>query len=71
MQVIDYLVAQLRQCSQFNSAAQVAPAVVLWTDETRQWQSAMPVIKRYLPELLELGDTSRKIEPARRSGSSA
>ncbi len=56
MQVIDYLVAQLRQCSQFNSAAQVAPAVVLWTDETRQWQSAMPVIKRYLPELLELGD---------------
>ncbi len=56
MQVIDYLVQQLRECGQFNSASQVAPAVVLWTDESRQWQSAMPVIKRYLPELLELGN---------------
>lgn len=55
MQVIDYLVNQLRECALYNSQVQVSPAVVIWTDEACQWQSAMPVIKRYLPELLELG----------------
>ncbi|MGL5040919.1 MAG: hypothetical protein ACRC6D_12640 [Aeromonas sp.] len=64
MQVIDYLVTQLRDSARYNSQVQVPPAVVLWTDETRQWQASMPIIKRYLPELLELGE----YRPAERTG---
>lgn len=64
MQVIDYLVNQLRECARYNSQVQVPPAVVLWTDEARQWQAAMPIIKRYLPELLELG----AYQPDQRTG---
>ncbi|MCT8982651.1 BREX-1 system phosphatase PglZ type B [Shewanella algae] len=56
MQVIDKLVEQLRKSAAYNPAVQVAPAAVLWTDEACQWQSAMPLIKEFLPELLELGD---------------
>ncbi|MBO2628127.1 BREX-1 system phosphatase PglZ type B [Shewanella algae] len=56
MQVIDKLVEQLRGSAAFNPAVQEAPAAVLWTDETRQWQSAMPLIKETIPELIELGD---------------
>ena len=64
MQVIDYLVTQLRDSARYNSQVQVSPAVVLWTDETQQWQAAMPIIKRYLPELLELGE----YRPTERTG---
>ena len=63
-QFIDVLAAQLRSAARFNSAVQVAPAAILWTDEERQWQSAMPVIKQAIPELIELGD----YEPATRTG---
>lgn len=55
MQVIEYLVKQLRDSAAYNQASQVAPAAILWTDEAKQWQSAMPVIKQFLPELVELG----------------
>ncbi|NRD74015.1 BREX-1 system phosphatase PglZ type B [Shewanella sp. VB17] len=54
--IIDYLVRQLRDCANFNSAVQVAPAAILWTDIDKQWQSAMPFIKQQLPELIELGE---------------
>lgn len=66
MIVINHLIKQLRQASAFNSATQVAPAVVLWTDSERQWQSAMPYIKEQLPELIELGDyqPEKRIGPA-------
>ncbi len=66
MQIIDYLVKQLRGAAAHNAAVQIAPAVVLWTDETKQWQSAMPVIKQYLPELIELGayNPDERVGPA-------
>lgn len=66
MLVIEYLVKQLHQSAAFNPAVQVAPAAVLWTDEARQWQSAIPLIKEYLPELIELGDykPGERIGPA-------
>lgn len=35
MQIIDYLVKQLRGAAAHNAAVQIAPAVVLWTDETK------------------------------------
>jgi len=56
MQLIDYLASQLRSSANYNSAVQIAPAAILWTDSERQWQPAMPSIKQYLPELVELGE---------------
>ena len=56
MQLIDYLVEQLRNSANYNSAVQIAPAAILWTDIECQWQSAMPPIKQYLLELVELGE---------------
>jgi hypothetical protein len=66
MQLIDYLAAQLRNSANYNSAVQIAPAAILWTDIECQWQSAMPTIKQYLPELVELGEYNpeERIGPA-------
>lgn len=64
MLVVNYLIEQLRNAAAYNKSVQVKPAAVLWTDELCQWQSAMPLIKEYLPELLELGD----YEPSQRTG---
>ncbi|MFT6907413.1 MAG: hypothetical protein ACJAS1_004094 [Oleiphilaceae bacterium] len=66
MQLIDYLAEQLRNSANYNSAVQLAPAAILWTDIECQWQSAMPSIKQYLPELVELGeyDPKNKMGPA-------
>lgn len=64
MQVIERLVEQLRASAGFNPAVQHPPAAILWTDETKQWQSAMPVVKQFLPELVELGSYN----PAERVG---
>ena len=66
MQVIDKLIEQLRGSAKHNPAVQEAPAAVLWTDEACQWQSAMPLIKQYIPELLELGEyqPDERIGPA-------
>jgi hypothetical protein len=66
MQLIDYLINQLRNSANYNSAVQIAPAAILWTDIECQWQSAMSVIKQYLPELVELGEYNpeERIGPA-------
>ncbi|MFT5758589.1 MAG: hypothetical protein ACI9LM_003335 [Alteromonadaceae bacterium] len=66
MQLIDYLASQLRNSANFNSAVQIEPAAILWTDIECQWQSAMPAIKQYLPELVELGEYNpeKRIGPA-------
>ncbi|WP_413536268.1 BREX-1 system phosphatase PglZ type B [Rahnella inusitata] len=66
MQVIDKLIEQLRGSAKHNPAVQEAPVAVLWTDEACQWQSAMPLIKQCIPELLELGEyqPDQRIGPA-------
>ena len=66
MQLIDYLASQLRNSATYNSAVQVAPAAILWTDIERQWQPAMPFIKQHIPELIELGtyNPEERIGPA-------
>ncbi len=64
MQLIDYLAEQLRSSANYNSAVQIAPAAILWTDIECQWQSAMPSIKQHLPELVELGE----YKPEERTG---
>ena len=57
-QFIDVLSEQVRSAARFNSSVQVAPAAILWTDQESQWQSAMPLIKQAMPELIELGEYS-------------
>lgn len=56
MLIIDSLVSHLRSAASYNEQAQVAPAAILWTDSECQWQSMMPLVKQYLPELVELGE---------------
>jgi len=54
--VMDGLVLRLReQARRFNPALEVAPVVVLWTDEKREWEGIVPRIKEVLPELYSLG----------------
>lgn len=66
MLLINYLIEQLRNSATYNKSVQVAPAAILWTDIDKQWQSAMPLIKQHLPELIELGDykPEERIGPA-------
>lgn len=54
--VLNCLIEHVRQAACFNEQTQAAPAAVLWTDKECQWQQAMPLIKKQLPELIELGD---------------
>lgn len=56
MQVIDTLISEVRESAAFNSAVQVAPSVILWTDGARQWESALPLLRAKLPELVVLGE---------------
>lgn len=53
--VLDALLDSLRRASRFNRSDQVAPAVVLWTDKERQWESLLPRLRSSLPQLLTLG----------------
>lgn len=66
MKPVERLVAVVRAAANYNEKTQAPPAAVLWTDKECQWQSAMPLIKKYLPELIELGDyqPEQRIGPA-------
>ncbi len=66
MKPIERMVAVVRAAADFNEKTQAPPAAVLWTDKECQWQAAIPLIKKYLPELIELGDyqPEQRIGPA-------
>ena len=50
------LVLRLReQAKRFNPSIESAPAVILWTDEKREWENILPKIKAEIPELHSLG----------------
>ncbi|MBL8391992.1 MAG: BREX-1 system phosphatase PglZ type B, partial [Candidatus Accumulibacter sp.] len=53
---MDGLVLRLReQARRFNPSLEMAPVVVLWTDEKREWEGIVPRVKEALPELYSLG----------------
>ena len=54
--VINQWVEAVRQASVYNPNTQVEPAVVLWTDKERQWQSVINKIQAFVPELIVFGD---------------
>jgi len=55
MNLITYLVESLRASAKVNRTLMVMPAAILWTDAERNWESAIPRLKKLMPELLTLG----------------
>ena len=47
--VFDAITTSLVRAAGFNPEDQVAPTVVLWTDNDRQWESLIPRLKERLP----------------------
>lgn len=62
--VLHMLLAALGQACVYNRNDQVPPAVLLWPDHDRQWESLMPRLRSILPHLLTLGP----YDPATRNG---
>ncbi len=59
----DALVASIIEAGQYNQNDQVAPVVVLWPDESRQWEPLLPELREKLP-ILTLGEYA----PDKRTG---
>lgn len=64
--VFDAIVASLHRAGRFNPEDQVAPTVILWTDNDRLWEPLVPRLQERLPELFVLGDNlpDKRIGPA-------
>jgi len=58
------LVEALRLSAKGNSHTAASAAAVLWPDKERQWQAALPLLRRLVPGLFELGSYN----PHARSG---
>ena len=54
---LDALVEAIEAASSYNRQDQVPPAAVLWTDEARQWEELLPLLRERLP-LFVLGEYS-------------
>lgn len=55
MTVLDAITKSVSRAGEYNRDDQVAPAVVLWPDKERQWETVLPVLRERLPHLLTLG----------------
>ena len=49
------LVVAVQSAAKGNSHTAASAAAVLWPDKEGQWQTAMPVLKKLMPSLCELG----------------
>ena len=63
---LEALTAALGWAARYNRSALVAPAAVLWPDETRQWEPLVPLLRELLPAFLTLGEYApeERIGPA-------
>lgn len=66
MKIIDALIKHIRRLGDKPDLLALSPVAILWTDKEMAWQSAMPLLKSAMPELLELGDYNpeQRIGPA-------
>lgn len=64
--VLEKLVETVRKAAEYNSASQVAPNCILWPDGDRQFESALPLLLKAMPEMLVLGnyDAEKRTGPA-------
>ncbi|MBV8128429.1 MAG: BREX-1 system phosphatase PglZ type B [Planctomycetaceae bacterium] len=64
--VLDTLLVSIRSAADSNHDDAVAPAVVLWTDDRREFGRLLPRLRLALPQLLTLGphDPSTRTGPA-------
>jgi hypothetical protein len=62
--VLDAVLTALGQCAEHNSNTHAAPAVVLWPDEDRLWETFVPAVRAAYPAFLTLGD----YDPSERTG---
>lgn len=58
------LAAALQSAAKGNTHTAVPSVAVLWPDKERQWQSALPMLRQFIPGLCVLG----AYDPAERSG---
>src|SRR5271166_6235737 len=65
--VLDTLLVSVRSAADYNHDDAVAPAVVLWPDEKREFGRLLPRLRLALPQLLTLGlhDPSTRTGPAK------
>ncbi len=43
--LLEKLTDGLRRAAHFNRGVQAAPAVILWTDADRQWETVVPLLR--------------------------
>ena len=60
----DALIAVLQSAAKGNSHTTTPAAAVLWPDKERQWEAALPALRKLLPGLCTLGEYA----PEKRSG---
>lgn len=54
--ILDALVQSLQAATTYNTSVTVPPAAVLWTDEARQWEPLIPLVRDLLPAFATQGD---------------
>src|SRR5208337_57138 len=64
--LLEALLSSLERAADYNRDDAVAPAVVLWTDEKREWESLVLRFRQALPHYFVLGpyDTANRAGPA-------
>ncbi len=53
--VLDAVLASIQKTAEYNQNDTVSPAVVLWTDEKREWERLVPRLRTLLPHFLVFG----------------
>ena len=64
--VLEALARAITKAGVYNRSVMVAPVVILWTDESRQWEPLIPLLRDLLPSLVALG----AYDPGARTGPS-
>lgn len=64
MTLAKHLENALQAAAKGNTHTSAPTAVVLWPDKEKQWQAALPALKKRIPELFELGSYA----PEQRTG---
>ena len=61
--LIDHLVESLEKAAEYNADSFVAPVAVIWTDEHREFEQLVPLLRERIP-ILTFGD----YDPAKLTG---